>query len=185
MSTNMKVELDIDIDSLLAPAYSGCDEDGPVYGKPRTIAEVIAEEAAAQLLHKLTNEETRDLYHRVALVTDEEIKAQVRPLIAEALARSIQKTNQFGESTGQPTTLSEAIMAEVQRQLTKPTQGDSYGGSMRRKTLVQEIIGAEVERTIRRELADEISKARAQVSAAIRDEGARLISETIQRMARV
>lgn len=165
----LHVTLDIDTDSLLSP-------------QRQTLAEVIAEMAAGRMLLSLTNEERTGLRHRVMEISDAEIRMQVQPLVAEALARSMRKTNRWGEPTGEPITLAEAIMDEAQTQLTRTTHDDSFSGQ-RKRTLVQEIVAKEVERTIRHELAQEMSAAREQVAAAIREEGAKVLTETILRMA--
>jgi hypothetical protein len=183
MTAPMHVTLDIDLDSLLGPK-GPFGPDGENGGEQQTLAEVIAEMAAARMLASLGHEQRVDIQHRARQITDDEIRAQVQPLIATALERSMRKTNPWGEPTGEPATLAETIVAEAQRQLTKPTQGDSYD-STRRKTLVQDIIAKEVERTIRYELADEMSKVKEQVAAAIREQGAAVLTETIRRMSGV
>ncbi|SRR6266851_4750600 len=94
------------------------------------------------------------LMQRVTELRDKEITQQIAPLIAEAIGASFTKTNAFGESTGETSTLREVIVAEVARTVTKPV---SSGYS---ETLLQKIVREEVAKTFTNVVRNEVAKAR-------------------------
>jgi hypothetical protein len=132
------------------------------YRHPETIGDVVARELANRFVNN------RDLWpplmQRVTELRDEEIRAQIAPLIAEAIGGGITQTNAFGETTGKPTTLREVIVAEVKRTVTKPV---SSGYS---ETLLQKIVREEVAKTFTTVVREEVAKARDLVADKIGEE---------------
>jgi hypothetical protein len=119
MDIKVNVEVaELDLDTVLGSHY---DEDGDRVASG-TLADLIAT--------KITDRAAKDSYYkdfhsRVQQLRDEEIRAQLAPLIAEAIAKPLRTTNSFGESTGPETTLRELILAEVRKVATEPV--DRYG----------------------------------------------------------
>jgi len=130
------------------------DEDGD-YVPGGTLADAIA--------HKLVEKFSRsDLYDgfrdRVQRIRDEEIRTQLTPVIAEALAKPIKRTNSYGESTGTETTLREVIVDEARKWLS--TKADDRYGRSSTETNLQKMIRDAVEDGFKAEIADAVKAAR-------------------------
>lgn len=174
----MKVEIDI----------FGTTED-------QSIDEAIVEAAAHELLQR---REPRDpdahgkdrpstlemrIMRRVREVQDEEIRAQVRPLVAEALVKPIQKTGSFGDPIGEPMMLRDHIIAEAQKLWTQTVQGGT-GRARTSETVLQTMVREEVEKAFANELRQVIAEARGDVLEAVKATGAEVLTETLERAAR-
>lgn len=145
------------------------------------LADAIVAEAARQAID--ANDGLRfAVRDRIELLTDEALRARITPMIEEALAGAIQKTNSFGERKGEPTTLREVIVAKVEKWLRDPDpDARSPIGGGKRPTRIETLIAKEVDRTIRADLNDAMNAARAQVVAGVKDKAAEVIAETIAR----
>lgn len=140
-----------------------------------TLAEAIVDQAAKQLLASI-KEETEPVRARVRAIRDEEIREQVRPLVGDTLGMLVQRTDEYGSPKGQPVTLREVILEKA---------AESFKVSSRnRKSPLEEFITQEVDRAFRGELQEAMKASRAQVLAAVREQGAQIVQETIERMAR-
>lgn len=145
-----------------------------------TLADDVVNRASHLLLTKVSSDDYRPLRERVADIRDAVIREKVEPLIEEALTKSVQPTDAFGEPKGQPVTLREVIVKTTTEYLRKPK--DSYGSS---KNPVQEFIRAEVEHAFKTELNKVVAAAKAEVLAAVKAQAADVITETVARMANV
>lgn len=154
--------------------------------KESSIAGFIADTAARRLLDRAdAHEVVGEFKDRVRGVLDEEIREKVRPLLDDVLSRVLQPTNAYGDPTGEPRTLSQIVVDTATREL---ASGGTTGGSLGRgasATILQRVIEEEVGRTLRKELQKAVLEAREKVLAAVREEGAAVLAETIARMARV
>lgn len=139
--------------------------------EPQTLGDAVAERIAADLKR---DESYRPLQQRVLELRDAEIREQVKPVVAEAVAASVQPTNSYGQPTGAPVTLTDVIVKEAREFLAK--RGD-YG---RGPTLVQTIVATEVDKAIRKELAEAIADEKAKVVAAVRAKAAELIADAVK-----
>lgn len=177
----MKIELELDLAGHLA-RHIGYNEDGEPVQEPTTLEDVVLGMAAQSIAGTVVADEAKDyLRQRVYNLRDAEIREQLRPLVAEAIARSIQPTDPFGNPKGDPTTLAEVITKEAKTALTVPKES-GYGNPKR--TLIQQIIADEINTTFRKELADAVAEGKKAVAAALRAEGAVVIQQTIERMAK-
>ena len=158
---NITVNVDeVSLDTVVAEIVA-FDEDGDPYPNgERTVADLVAAQIMARLLK---DDGYRQLATRVQEIRAEEIRAAVRPLIEEALRRPIRKTNTYGEATGAETTLTEVIIDEAQKAITKPL--DSYNRD--KGTFLSKTVADEVKKALSAEIADAVKKAREQVSAEI------------------
>lgn len=190
MTTPIKVEIELDIDKHLHSEYRQVGEEdfAPV---PSTLETLVLNLAAQKLLTQtgILSGADRDyttkrlslvqeLRDRVNTIRDEEIRVQVKPIIAEALAGQIRKTNAYGEPTGQTTTLREIIGKEAERILARK-DGDSYG----HKGTIEALIREQVQTAFVKEMKAEMDKARQEMVAAVREQGSKILAETIQKMA--
>lgn len=168
---NITVQVDeITLDTVIRKIYD--DDDGPA-------TYTVGDAVAFQLVDRIVRSESwPSLRDRVTEIRDEAIRDRVAPLIEEALTGSIQKTNLYGEPTGQQTTLREVIMAEVKRAMTKPT--DSYSRSG--QTIVGKIVADEVSKAFTTVVRDEVEKAKALVAEQIGAAVAERVQATLKRV---
>lgn len=159
---NITVSVDeVTLDTAVAEVMAYDDETGPYPQGERTIGDLVAEQIVSRLI-KDTGRWSR-YCDQVTRVRDEVIRERVMPLIEEALTRPIQKTNTYGEATGQETTLTEVIIGEAQKIMKAPI--DSY--SRDRGTLLTKLVADEVKKALSAEIADAVKAARQQVSTEI------------------
>lgn len=172
------IELELDLDKHLA-LHLGYDEDGEPVQEATTVEDVVLGLAANKLLASSVKAEASSfLRQRVESIRDEEIRAQIRPLITEALTKSLQPTGAYGEPKGEPTTLSEIIAKQALAELQTP-RDQGYG--RQKRTLVHEIIGKEVDHKFTAELKKEIEAGKEQVRRVLREQGAALIAEAVEK----
>lgn len=130
-------------------------------------AATLANLVAAQLVDRIVGygredwEGWNNLRRRVTEVRDEEIRAQVAPLIHETLTRGFPKTNNYGEPAGGTTTLSEIIMAEVNKVLTRPVDSSGYRGN---QTVLQKIIYDLVHADFQKIAAEQVAAVRKEIA---------------------
>lgn len=125
----------------------------------RVPAGTLGDVIARQLVEKFSRSDLYDgLRERVQKIRDEEIRAQLAPAIAEALANPIRRTNSWGETTGEETTLREVIVAEARKWLNSK-KDDGYGRATN-ATNIQVMIRKAVEDAFQAEIADAVKQAR-------------------------
>lgn len=175
-----QITVQLDLDELLA-GYRRVGPDGEESG-PVSMTDAIVSDAARQLVERLVRDTDRygALLAQVNAARDAAIMERLLPLIDVALSRAIQPTNGYGQPVGEPTTLTDVIVQKATKALTEKR---SKGYGKPETTLVDEILDESMRRTIGSELREAIQEARAQVHAAVREQGATVIAETIERMA--
>jgi hypothetical protein len=163
----------VDLASVIPGKTRVYDPDTEEYDyADRTVGEAVAEQVAAALMK---TDEYRLLKHRVLEIRDEEIRAQVKPIVEKAITTSIQPTNGYGRPVGQPVSLEEVIVKEAHAYLTKR---DGYGD--RSVSVVQKVVSDAVEKAIKTELARAIVEEKEKVVAAVRAKAADLIATAVK-----
>lgn len=147
--------------------------DGDYSREPRTLGDAVAEQVARDLQK---DDAYRSLRKRFIDLRDEEIREQIRPIVAKAITDPVQKTNGYGQPVGEPVSLTELIVGEVRTLLSKR---DGYDRST--PTFVQKIIRDEVGRTLTAELQQVIADEKAKVVAAVRAQAAELIADAVKK----
>jgi hypothetical protein len=129
-----------------------------------TVGDRVAE---AVLKHVIADKDHwKPFRDRVLEIRDSEIRAAVKPLIKEALTKPFRQTNTYGEATGPEITLSQVIVAEAKKALTKPV--DQY--SRDKGTFVSSLVAAAVKEAFATEIAAEVRKARDMVTGELGDQ---------------
>ncbi len=144
--------------------------------------EGVTTQVARMLLERLT---TRDnaylsLDELVSQITEDEIRSRVIPLIEIALMEPRQPTDQWGNVKGEPLTMAEHINTVIHEFLTKES-----GDYNRRETAVKKFIREEVEKAVKADLTTSMNAAREQVQAAVKEQAATILAQTIERMASI
>lgn len=125
-----------------------------------TLADLIAAAAAGQVI---TVAGADGLAERVKRITNDEIRKQVRAIVAGALT---------GPAGKVPVTLAELIIAEARKQTGDP---DRYHGTA---TPMAQVVAAEVYRLLHDEVTEIVAAARPAISAQTRE----LITQTVQQV---
>jgi hypothetical protein len=174
-----EVTVKLDLDAWLARYGETINEDGDREVIPVTLEDVVVDKAATRLFAKVVKDQDGEyltLRDRVKAITDDEIRTRIAPMIEEAIATPLRKTNTWGEPTGETTTLRDVIVAEAQAFLNRPA--DQY--AREKSTVVQAFIRQEVAAAVKAELADALAKAKAEVFGAVKANAASIITEVVR-----
>ncbi len=148
---------------------------GEEWANEETLGEALLDRAADKIAKGMARQNFND---RVAAIRDEEIREQLRPAVAAALNAPVQRFNEYGSPQGDPILLRDLIV-EKGTELFK-VKNPGYGS----KSPLEKFIVEEIDRAFKNELNTAMKQARAQVLAAVREQGAAVVQETIERMAR-
>lgn len=153
-------------------------------GRPITLIEAIVRDAGNQLFKAVTHDEQYPtLRKRVLEIRDEEIRERIREQIEEAWHKTLQPTDEFGHPTGEPTTLERLIREKADKSL-QVRGKDRRGSFSHERSVMEDVLASEVERTVRKELEGELKQAKEQVMQAVRDEGADLLRKAVEQSVR-
>lgn len=161
------LHVEIRLDDLLWDPERGTDLTGR-----------IVQEAAEQLLTGMRAEVLAQARAHVSSVLQERLNDIIEAMLAEAIEKAIQGTDSYGNPKGEPTTLHEFIVARSEKVLRtrRDPQRPGYGQD---KPLIEQIIDTEIGTAFKRELADVVAQARVEVLAAVKDQAAKIITDTI------
>lgn len=165
---------DVDIASVIGE-YREYDDEGDYVSKgTETIGHLVASKLAAEAMK---DDSFKSLKARVADLRNEEIRAQLKPIVEAAISAPIQRTNEYGHPMGQPTTLHEVIVKEVHAYLTKSVD-DGYNRT--RITAAQKFVKDAVDQVVKKELAEAVAEEKTKVVAAVRAQAAQLIADAVK-----
>jgi len=169
----MEIKVDVSnvsLTSVIGEHYRQTGED-EWNTEPQTLGDAVAAYIATALQK---GEEFKTLYKRILELRDEEIREQVKPIVAAAIAAPVQRTDGYGAPIGEPVPLADLIVKEANTTLAKR---DSYDRGS--STFVVKIIRDEVERVFKNELSATITAEKAKVKAIVQAKAAELIAATI------
>lgn len=161
---------------------SGSYDEPPAY-EPVNLGELVV----AGLVDRLAGDIKRDAdsgrYHSAVTeargAATEAIKAEATSMVRDALTGTFQPMNQWGEKNGQPTTLRDLVMTEVQKFLDEKPPRNGYNDRERPGGL-RELLRHEVAELMRKELKAEIDKAKALVRNEVAAKAAELFGDVVK-----
>lgn len=180
------ITVTLDLDKLVVGSRYTDDPDDP-HAEPVTLVEAVSEEVARLVLQSIKKDATSDAYgelrKRATAIRDEEIRAAIKPAVEQVVTATLQATDPYGNTKGEAKTAHELIVEQATKLLTTPER-DHYS---RDKGLspVQKFIRDEVHAAFGKELQAVLDTAKADVLRAVREQGAKVLSETIAKMAGV
>lgn len=157
---------DLDLKTVIDDDY----DDGRV-----TLADKVAEAIVARVVNDTGA--WNSIAARVRDLRDEEVRVQVAPLVAAAIAGPVQRTNDFGEPVGPPKALRDLIVEQVQQQLRKPADQYHTGGP--RETWVEKLVREQVEKALREELSATIKVEKDRIVALVRAKAADIMARSL------
>lgn len=167
MNINVSVE-NINLDDYID---THIDEDGD-----RVPGGTLRDAIVRQLVDKYSRSDTwKGIAERVQAIRDDEIRAQLAPVVAEALNGPIDRTNSYGEKTGQTTTLREIIAAEARRYLNEPSERYNTDRTSRLQVEVRKAVAA----AFKDEVAGAVQEVRDAVSAAVGGNFTEMVSAAV------
>jgi hypothetical protein len=177
------ITITLDLDALIiGQRYSGEDPDS---GAPITFMEGVTEEVARLVFATIKADSTSNRYQqltrRASEIRDEEIREVIRPAIIEAIDATMQPTDAYGNPKCEAQTLHEIIVEQAKKAITAK-DSDTYSRT-KGLNIVEQFIAAEVRSTLDKELKAVMDQAKADVLAAVKEQGAKVLSETIAKMA--
>jgi hypothetical protein len=140
---------------------------------PTTLGDLVVAEIARQFIK---SDDWPSTQRQITTIRDEEIRALVLPMIADAVAKPIQRTNHFGEPAGEPVTLRDIVLEEA-RSLLQGLKETNIRG--RNEPLVRQLVREMVEKELRKELAEIVKVEGEKVKTAVRNQAAELIAEAV------
>ncbi len=178
------ITITLDLDTLIIGQRYGGGEDGDG-GAPITFMEGVTEEVARLVFSTIKAGAMSDTYQqltrRAVEIRDEEIREVIRPAIVEAIDATMQPTDAYGNPKCEAQTLHEIIVEQAKKVITAK-DSDSYSRT-KGLNIVQQFIAAEVRGALDKELKATMDQAKADVLAAVQEQGAKVLSETIAKMA--
>lgn len=171
MEIKVSVE-NVDLTSVVGQ-HRARDEDGDYVLEPQTLGQAVAAQIADDLMR---TDNYKGLKGTVLDLREQEIREQLRPIVAAAIEGPVQKTNSYGEPYGETTTLRALIIAEVEKLLKEPA--DRYNRD--KGTWLSDLVREQVDKALRAELADVLKEEKAKVVAAVRAKAADLIATAVK-----
>lgn len=162
--------ISIDLSTPFGTRYSSDSEDY----EPVTLGSELLDRLERRLFEGFAAEANKMLQAALA----ERIKDAAEQLVAEAIAKPVQQTNSWGEPTGKETTLRDAIHAEVQKWLTS-SNSNSYDRN--NKQNLAGLIEQAVHKVMANEMAEVIKGEKTKLIGVVREQGAKVLAETLRR----
>lgn len=174
MDIIVQVDLkDLDLAEEISAYY---DEDGDRRGG-KTLAEAVV---AALVAQAAKGDYYAGLKTRVKEIRDEEIRAAIAPIVADAVDTPLVSTNSFGEPTGKTTTLRELIMQETRKALGARNGDYVSSGTFDRSPMLTTLIKRGVDEALKAEIADAVKAAREAVTAQIGGSISDVVTEAVR-----
>lgn len=178
--TRAPITIEFDVDSLdFGTTYSPPDEygDSHVMGH-KTLEEAVVEHVARLVVDDLRADRERwhSLRERINQAIDNEIEAQIEPMVRKALGVERELTDAFGEPTGQRWSLTKRIDELTQAAFSEP-KDRGYGKG--RTTLINHLVGETVDRRLTAEFTDAIEKGKADIKKALQAHASKILADTI------
>lgn len=181
LPTEITVTLDLD-KHLARERYYDPDTDQET-SEPATLEGLVLDRLLASLVAKVTSDRdyVTGIADRLNRIRDEALDRLLEPLLVEAINRSFQPTNRYGESSCEATTLSDVIVARAEAWLREsPNDYNSRGTGPRIDRFIAEATGREFTKRLQAAAAE----GEAEVKAAMREAGAKMLADIISRAAK-
>jgi len=156
-------EITLTID--LTPFLTGDDD---------SIAGLLIREAGRQLAQQVTYERAPEVREQAAALIEDMLRDRLAPQVEKVLEAGIRKSA-YGEPVPLPEFIADTVTAQLK--INEHARFDSE------RTLLDRLIRKEIQRTVAHDLRETMAAAKRQVQEAVEAEGAKLIRETIERLA--
>lgn len=175
----LDVTLTIPMDQLLGAytqrpgRYYSSDPDD-YQEEPPVVLDAIGERVAQMLLARFESDARKAAKARIDALIQERMVA----IVDEALNGEVQRTNEWGEKVGTPTTVRALAVKTANEWLNEPA--DRYNRD--KGTRGQKYIAEAVDRALKEDLDGALKAARAEITQRLRDKAAEAIAATVASM---
>lgn len=174
----LDVTLSIPMDQLLGaytqrPGRYSSDPDD-YQEEPPVVLDAIGERVAQLLLARFEADARKAAKVKIDALVQERMLA----VVDEALNGDIQRTNEWGEKVGTPTTVRALAIKTANDWLSEPVDRFNHG----KGTRGQQYIAAAVDKALKEDLDDALKAARAEITQRLRDKAAEAIAATVASM---
>lgn len=177
------VTLTLDMTRLAEHMYPNRDWNGDPDVEPPEPFDNAAMAVTQMMVHQLTPKIEREVTKMVTEQFKEQAETMVADVIAKTLEEGIQKTNTFGEATGQRTTLREMVVSSakdtLERKVDYRGQRSNGYGSRDDITWIQYLINSSVQEAMREHISGVVEAATLEVKEKIQAASAKAISDQI------
>lgn len=168
MGDKIKVEVELDLQDLHRYTQTGEEE---FFHRPVSITEAVVHAAATQVTAAAKEAIVLEVRELVRKEYREAITTTVAAELERALNAPLQRTSEWGEPVGAPTSLRAVIENEITKQLTVHDGRNSFHGSGK-ETVVVRVIKEQVNARLTQDLTAAFNTARDAMLKAAQDAGA-------------
>jgi hypothetical protein len=170
MTETIKMTLELEFDPNRYVHRVGEDEWAPA-----SIEDMVIQAAAEKVLEReVRNEIAGIIRDKVEDLAITQLRGVLEPLISDAISGGI------GRGFGDKVPIDEWVTRYVEKQLTISNPNSGYPSQ---QTMLDKLLREEIDRTVGHELRQAIDEAKAQVRQAVKEKGAEVFAEVIERMA--
>lgn len=161
-----------------------------LYGGEQPFPDALVEAAARQALKMWTapgpegeqSEVPTALGRKIEETIRETIEAEARaaaPKVAEAiLAEGVQRTGHYGEARGEKVSVRAIVAEKVVEQLTRSSGNGRIGNE---SSVIEQMIGREVEKQVRGELQGALDEAKTTIAEAVGAEASKALMDALKK----
>jgi len=162
-------------DTVIGARHAGYDPDTGPIAEPVDLGDLVVAHIASTLIAEIRH----DIRKEVRTAIQPAISAEITAIVREELSNKIRKTNTWGEAQGDPLSLRDLIMTEVQAYLNEPIKSQRYDDRARPGGF-RELLAKEVDNALTTELRGVITEARTAVAAKVRDSAAEMLGSIVK-----
>ncbi len=179
----LPITLTLDMTRLAEHMYPNTSWNGDPDVEPPEPFDNAATAVTQMMVHQLMPKIEREVTKMVTEQLKEQAEIMVADVIAKTLEEGIQKTNTFGEATGQRTTLREMVVSSakdtLERKVDYRGQPSNGYGSRESITWIQYLINSSVQEAMREHISGVVESATLEVKEKIQAASAKAISDQI------
>lgn len=155
---------------------AGSHEEPPEF-EPITLLDAIVDRASERLVEKVLRDDYTSIRMRITETRDEMIREAIAPSIAAAMDAPIQRTNEYGERRGEPTTMRQVVIDAVHNEARAQLRTGNNGNY--NKTILQQLLDQTVPKVLAKELGDEVAAAKATLRAAMQKSASQALADAL------
>jgi hypothetical protein len=159
------VNMTIDLASLFVEPQQ---LDGEPVDLRAVMRDAVIEAAAAKLIGSFDHDERYEMRQEVQRARNELVRERLVEEVAAAMSEPVQRTTQWGEKRGEPTTVRELIRLELEAFLSGTHTNRLHDSYDKTPNNLAELIGSIANGVMNRELALAVQKAKATVDEELR-----------------
>ena len=164
-------------DTVIGQRATGGSFDEPPEYEPVSLGDAVVE----QIVQRLIGEIRKDIRASVKAALQPTIDAETTTIVREVLTGEIRRTDRWGQTQGEPTTLRDMLADDIANYLNEPAKA---WRSDERKNGFRALLRDTVDETLGRELRTEVDKAKQAVRAQVAAKAAEVFGDVVKQATR-